>query len=159
MPLGADATTATAGNILVADGTDFESVAVSGDATLAKTGALTVTDVTVGSDAAGDIQYKTSATALARLAKGTGGQMLAMNTGATAPEWNTVSGDATLAAGGALTVTDLTIGSDAAGDIFYKTSATVTARLAKGTALQQLRMNAGATAPEWAAAAWLASVA
>lgn len=38
------------------------------------------------------------------------------------------------------------------GDMEYYTSATVKARLAKGTALQILRMNAGATAPEWAPA-------
>ncbi len=34
------------------------------------------------------------------------------------------------------------------GDLIYR-SATVNTRLAKGTTLQQLRMNAGATAPEW----------
>ncbi|RWO54151.1 hypothetical protein [Mesorhizobium sp.] len=39
--------------------------------------------------------------------------------------------------------------STAAGDIEYYTAAKVTARLAKGTAGQVLRMNAGATAPEW----------
>jgi hypothetical protein len=77
----------TAGNILVADGTDWESKAVSGDATLAATGALTVTDLTLGSDAAGDMFYKTSATVTARLAKGTAEQVLHMNSGATAPEW------------------------------------------------------------------------
>lgn len=80
------------GKILVGDGTDVASVAVSGDASLAANGALTVTDVTVGSDAAGDIQYKSSATALARLAKGTAGQVLAMNAGATAPQWTEVGG-------------------------------------------------------------------
>lgn len=37
-----------------------------------------------------------------------------------------------------------------AGDMEYYTSATAKARLAKGTALQVLRMNSGATAPEWA---------
>lgn len=39
----------------------------------------------------------------------------------------------------------------AAGDIAYWSAASTPARLAKGTALQILRMNAGATAPEWAA--------
>jgi hypothetical protein len=39
--------TATSGNILVADGDSWESVAVSGDATLANTGALTVTNVPI----------------------------------------------------------------------------------------------------------------
>lgn len=61
----------------------------------------------------------------------------------------TPSGDATVSVAGAWTVVDLTLGSDAAGDMFYKTSATVTSRLAKGTAFQVLRMNSGATAPEW----------
>jgi hypothetical protein len=37
----------------------------------------------------------------------------------------------------------------AAGDLFYRTSATAVGLLAKGTTLQQLRMNAAATAPEW----------
>ena len=36
-----------------------------------------------------------------------------------------------------------------AGDMEYYTSATTKSRLAKGTALQFLRMNSGATAPEW----------
>lgn len=36
-----------------------------------------------------------------------------------------------------------------AGDIVYASSSTALARLAKGTAYQHLRMNAGATAPEW----------
>lgn len=42
----------------------------------------------------------------------------------------------------------MTLGSDADGDIYYRSSNVLT-RLPKGTALQQLRMNAGATAPEW----------
>lgn len=42
----------------------------------------------------------------------------------------------------------MTLGSDADGDIYYRSSGVLT-RLAKGTALQQLRMNSGATAPEW----------
>ncbi|RWP23771.1 MAG: hypothetical protein EOR01_07745 [Mesorhizobium sp.] len=37
----------------------------------------------------------------------------------------------------------------AAGDVFYATGAKVVARLAKGTEGQTLRMNSGATAPEW----------
>lgn len=44
----------------------------------------------------------------------------------------------------------IAIASQAAGDIPYASSASQLARLAKGTAFQQLRMNAGATAPEWA---------
>jgi hypothetical protein len=47
------------------------------------------------------------------------------------------------------TVSKVTIGSDADGDMYYRASSTL-ARLPKGTGLQILRMNAGATAPEWA---------
>jgi len=39
----------------------------------------------------------------------------------------------------------------AAGDMFYASAANVVAKLAKGTARQQLVMNAGVTAPEWVA--------
>ncbi len=42
----------------------------------------------------------------------------------------------------------MTLGSDADGDIYYRSSNKLT-RLAKGTANQSLTMNAGATAPEW----------
>ncbi len=41
------------------------------------------------------------------------------------------------------------IGAAVAGDFIYGSAAGVWSRLAKGTASQQLRMNAGATAPEW----------
>lgn len=75
------------GKILVGDGTDVVAVAVSGDATLSSAGALTVADVTVGSDATGDIQYKASATALARLGIGSAGKMLRVNSAGTAPTW------------------------------------------------------------------------
>lgn len=37
----------------------------------------------------------------------------------------------------------------AAGDTFYATGANALARLAKGTKYQEVRMNAGETAPEW----------
>lgn len=56
------------------------------------------------------------------------------------------------AIGGASTTVATDVIWDAAGDLVYGTGANTAARLAKGTALQQLRMNAGATAPEWAAA-------
>ena len=187
--------TATAGNFLLADGTDFESVALSGDATIAATGALTIadnsvdgTDISIASEAAGDVTYF-NGTDWIRLAKGTAGQRLVMNTGATAPEWQSatagsltnlsdvntatatagnflladgtdfesvaLSGDATIAATGALTIadnsvdgTDISIASEAAGDVTYF-NGTDWIRLAKGTAGQRLVMNTGATAPEW----------
>ena len=46
--------------------------------------------------------------------------------------------------------TKIAMGSDAAGDIMYH-NGTDWVRLAKGTAGQTLKMNAGATAPEWVA--------
>lgn len=45
-------------------------------------------NLAIGSDADGDTYYRASGV-LARLAKGTAGKYLAMNTGATAPEWTT----------------------------------------------------------------------
>ena len=72
---------------------------VSTDTVAEKTGAAGVTvdglkikdaGIVLGSDANGDIYYRASG-ALARLAKGTAGQVLSMNAGATAPEWTTSS--------------------------------------------------------------------
>lgn len=42
----------------------------------------------------------------------------------------------------------MSLGSDADGDTYYRSSSNLT-RLAKGTARQTMRMNSGATAPEW----------
>jgi len=39
----------------------------------------------------GDLDYYTAATTKARIAKGTAGQVFTMNSGATAPEWQTIS--------------------------------------------------------------------
>lgn len=52
---------------------------------------IPVTNLTVGSQAQGDLIYASSASAWSRLAKGTGDQLLTMNTGATAPEWKSYS--------------------------------------------------------------------
>jgi hypothetical protein len=56
-----------------------------------------------------------------------------------------------LGAGAVLGGVTMTLGSDADGDIYYRSSNVLT-RLPKGTAGHVLTMNAGATAPEWAAA-------
>ena len=66
---------------------------VSADTLTNKT--LTSPVVNVGSDADGDLYYRASG-ALTRLAKGTAGQSLKMNSGATAPEWAAGGGGATL---------------------------------------------------------------
>lgn len=55
------------------------------------TGAVSIAGgLAFGSDAQGDITYR-GASAYERLAKGTAGQVLKMNSGATAPEWGTDS--------------------------------------------------------------------
>ena len=84
---------------------------------------------------AGDTTYATGDNTLARLAAGTARQTLAMNSGATAPEW---------AASSRSVLTT-------AGDVMYASGTNTPARLAKGTARQNLTMNSGATAPEWTA--------
>ena len=100
---------------------------------------------------AGDILYATGSTTLAKLGKGTAEQVLAMNAGATAPDWGsvdlTVLPTITVAKGGT------NLSSFTAGDVLYATGSTTLAKLAKGSADDVLTMNSGATAPEWAAAA------
>jgi len=97
---------------------------------------------------AGDVLYATGSTTLAKLAKGTAEQVLAMNSGASAPDWGsvdlTVLPTITVAKGGTA------LESFTAGDILYATGATTLAKLAKGSADDVLTMNSGATAPEWA---------
>ena len=105
----------------------------------------------IASFTAGDILYATGATTLTKLNKGTAEQVLAMNSGATAPDWGsvdlTVLPTITVAKGGT------NIPSFTAGDIMYATGTTTLAKLVKGSAADVLTMNSGATAPEWAAAA------
>jgi hypothetical protein len=85
----------------------------------------------------GDISYRSStANVKTRLPLGTAGQVLKVNSGATAPEWATDASGMT----NPMTTT---------GDTIYSSSGSTPARLAIGTANQQLRVNAGATAPEW----------
>jgi hypothetical protein len=69
--------------------TDFVTNLPADLETLADAIDETVKDLNPGTTA-GDLDYYTSSTAKARLAIGTAGQMLAVNSGATAPEWITV---------------------------------------------------------------------
>ena len=96
---------------------------------------------------AGDILYATGTTTLAKLAKGSAEQVLAMNSGATAPDWGSV--DLTVlptitAAKGGTGQTSYTTG-----DTVYASGSTAVSKLNIGTARQALQTNAGATAPEW----------
>lgn len=84
------------------------------------------------------------ATALAIAANGTGGFVTDSGT-------VTLTGKTMTASSNVLGGVTMTLGSDANGDIYYRSGGVLT-RLAKGTAGQVLTMNAGATAPEWAAA-------
>ena len=81
---------------------------------------------------AGDILYASSANTPARLAKGTGLQVVQMNSGATAPEW---------AASPQSLMT-------AAGDILYASGANTLAKLAKGSDDEVLTLASGV--PSWA---------
>lgn len=83
-----------------------------------------------------------SALKLFSITIGTALQVPRVNAGGTAIEWADQSG------GSGAVATD-TIW-DAAGDLVVGTGSNTAARLAKGTALQTLRVNAGATALEWA---------
>ena len=96
---------------------------------------------------AGDVLYATGSTTLAKLAKGTAEQVLAMNAGATAPDWGSV--DLTVLPTISVAKGGTNIASFTAGDILYATGSTTLAKLAKGSAADTLKMNAGATAPEW----------
>lgn len=112
----------TSGQILVGNGTTVASVAVSGDATLASTGAVTiaagavtsakildgtiatgdmaanaVTNAVLAGMTRGTIKAGNSSGAASDFALGTASQFLA--TDGTDPVWRTMSGDATLSAG------------------------------------------------------------
>ena len=96
---------------------------------------------------AGDVLYASGTTTLTKLAKGSAEQVLAMNSGATAPDWGSV--DLTVlptitAAKGGTGQTSYTTG-----DIVYASGSTAISKLGVGTARQGLQTNAGATAPEW----------
>lgn len=79
----------------------------------------------------GDIIYR-GASNNQRLAKGSTGQVLVQ--GANDPAWSAVAA---------------ALGLTTQGDLLYYDGSALQ-RLPKGTSLQQLRMNSGATAPEWA---------
>jgi hypothetical protein len=99
-------------------------------------------NLALGSDADGDMYYR-SGGVLARLPKGDVGQSLVM--GASLPAW-----DDTLAGKMELDGSNLAIGLDADGDIYYRSSGALT-RLPKGTAGHLLTM--GADVPGWSALA------
>ena len=107
----------SAAQFLQSDGTDPSYVSISGDATVAAGGALTIADDAVETAMIGDNQVTLAKMAgITRgsiilgdssgdpslLAKGTSAQFLQSD--GTDPSYVTISGDATIAAGGALTI-------------------------------------------------------
>jgi len=118
-----------------------DTITIPTGATLVVTDGIGVASGGTGlaSFTAGDILYATGTTTLAKLAKGSAEQILSMNSGATAPEWATAAATA-----GGTGQTGFT-----AGDLLYANSTTTLTKLGKGTGLQGLQTNSGATAPEW----------
>jgi hypothetical protein len=104
-----------------------------------------LTDISNIMSAEGDFLYF-DGTNWVKLGIGTAGQVLTTNGGATAPEWAAAGGGSTTFT--ALTDTDIT-GVSAGATLYF--DGTNWIDLPKGTAGQALVMNAGATAPEWAA--------
>jgi hypothetical protein len=89
----------------VVAGTGLSGGGTSGSVTLTNT-------VATAFDAAGDLVYGTGTDTFTKLSVGTAGQVLTVNSGATAPEWKTpVSGSLTELASGSLSGTTTTISS------------------------------------------------
>lgn len=84
---------------------------------------------------AGDIIYGGASGTPTRLGIGTAGQVLKVNSGATAVEWGTDNG--------------MTNPMTTAGDIIYGGASGTPTRLGLGTAGQVLKVNSGATSVEW----------
>ena len=120
-----DALAATDAHIMVADGTDFGNVAISGDVTMTNAGVVTIANTSVEN------------------------AMMAANS-VDSDQYVDGSIDTDHIAANSVDGTKIAMGSDAAGDVLTYTG-TDYVRLAKGTAGQALKMNAGATAVEWAA--------
>ena len=107
--------------------------------------------------AVGDIIYCNATTpTVTRLAPPTAASQYVLTSTGTgslgqAPVWNLTSGLTVSAASTATSATTATnLSGGAAGTIHYQTAASTSTTLAVGAANQVLRVNSGATAPEWA---------
>jgi len=118
------------------------NVATSGAVSVAGTLAAGFGGTGLSAFAIGDTMYASATTpTISKLAIGTAGQVMIVNTGGTAPEWtsqsNLTAGKATNIAGGV------------AGTMFYNTAADTTTNLAIGSAYNILGVNTGGTSPSW----------
>jgi hypothetical protein len=103
---------------------------------------------------AGDIDYYTTSTAKARVAIGTAGQVLQVNSGATAPEWATpASGGMTLISTTSLSGASVTLSSIPA---TYKNLQLVIRDILPATdgANLNIRLNGDSTASRYAVSSW-----
>ena len=137
----------------VADGTNLQVLTTNGSGTLSWT---SKTDATLGANSVGITELNVSDGSAGQYLTTNGNGTLSFATDSTNVSGTSVGGDlsgtvgnASIAAN-AVDGTHIQLGSDAAGDIMYY-NGTNYIRLAKGTAAQVLTINAGATAPEWAA--------
>jgi hypothetical protein len=87
--------TVTSGNLLIADGTDWESVTMSGDATIDASGILSISEnaidgsnIAIGGDTQGDILYY-NGTTWVRLPAGSDGNVLTTHGSGANPSWAT----------------------------------------------------------------------
>jgi len=147
--------TAQAVGFTLAGGTTSKTLTVTGDATISGTPSV-LTSNTPTAEAFGDTGAVGTGSTAARddhrhamPANPVTAQTVGFTIAAgTTPKTLTVDEDVTSSNKMNKTGNNLAIGSDADGDIYYRASG-VTARLGKGTASQTLKMNSGATAPEW----------
>jgi hypothetical protein len=108
--VGAALTASTSGDAVTITQGTWGASSVIGPATM-----------TLGSDADGDTYYRTS-NVLTRLAKGGAGEVLTMNSGATAPEWATAGGGQTTGNTNLTSASNITADLSA-GNIFHLTAA------------------------------------
>jgi hypothetical protein len=110
------------------DDTDLVKDGAAAIRTLGSSADTTVKDLNPGTTA-GDIDYYTSSTAKARVAIGTAGQVLKVNSGGTAPEWATTADQTPLTTKGDLftfTTEDARIGVGADGTVLTAASGEAT---------------------------------
>ena len=137
----------------VADGSNLQVLTTNGSGTLSWT---SKTDATLGANSVGITELDVSDGSSGQYLTTNGAGVLSFATDSTNVGGTSVGGDVTgtvaniQIAANAVDGTHIALGSDAAGDIMYY-NGTNYIRLAKGTAAQVLTINAGATAPEWAA--------